>query len=67
MGAPDRRAYRVEAAVVFPGGVPHERLAIELERGNSVAETLDGAGAAARMVSRSFLRYLRASGGNDAR
>ncbi len=44
MGAPDRRAHRVEAAVVFPSGVPYERLSIESEGGNSVAETLDGAG-----------------------
>lgn len=44
MGAPNRGAHRVKAAVVFPSGVPYERLSIESEGGNSVAETFDGAG-----------------------
>lgn len=44
MGTPDRVAHRVEAGVVFPGGVIHERLSIESETGNAVAEALDGGG-----------------------
>ena len=41
---PDRRAHRVEAAVVLPRGVPYEGFPIESEVGNSVTETFDGTG-----------------------
>ena len=44
MGAPDRRAHRVQTAVVFPSCVVYERSSIESEGGNPVAETLDGTG-----------------------
>jgi hypothetical protein len=42
MGAPDHCAHGVKTDVVFPSGVPYERLSIEPEGGNSVTETLDG-------------------------
>jgi hypothetical protein len=64
MGAPDRRAHRVEAAVVFPSGVPYERLSIESEGGNSVAETLDGAGGRG---ANGLAKLLEAPASNDAR
>lgn len=53
--------------MAFEGSVPDERLSIESEGGNSVAETLDGAGGRGANGLASFQRLLRASGGNDAR
>jgi len=44
MGMYERRAQRVHAAVVCPGGVPHERLSSQPEGGNPVTESLDDAG-----------------------
>src|SRR5688500_10353796 len=44
MCPPDRRAHGVQAAVSFPGGVPHERLSVEPEGGNSIAERVYSAG-----------------------
>jgi len=44
MEAPGHCDPQVQAGVVFPTGVMHERSAIESEGGNPVAETLDGTG-----------------------
>jgi hypothetical protein len=41
MGTPDGRGHRIQAAVVFPCRVPHQRSVVEPEEGNSVAEAFD--------------------------
>jgi hypothetical protein len=44
MAAPNRGSHREQADMILEGGVPDERLSVELEAGNSVAEMVNRSG-----------------------